>query len=45
VVKWLTFLLHILDVWISNLGAESGYPDRFFYDFSQSLQANARIVP
>jgi hypothetical protein len=43
-VLWLALLLHIRAVPGSNLGPETGYPDRFFAVFP-SLQADAAIVP
>jgi hypothetical protein len=45
VIEWLTLLLRILEVPVSNLGPETGYPDRVFPDFSQYLEANSGIVP
>jgi hypothetical protein len=44
-VGCLAFLPRIRKLWGSNLGLEIGYPDWSFYCFTQSVQANARIVP
>jgi hypothetical protein len=44
-VEWLTLLLRIREVPVSNLGLENGYPDWGYSCFRQSLQANARMVP
>jgi hypothetical protein len=44
-IKWSTVLLPIREVPGSNLGPETGYHDRGFSWFPQSLQANAGIVP
>jgi hypothetical protein len=38
VVEWLTLMLRILEVLCSHLGSETGYPDRGFCGFPQSLQ-------
>jgi hypothetical protein len=43
-VGWLTHLPRIRELSASNLGPESGSPE-FHRDFSQSLQANAEILP
>jgi hypothetical protein len=45
VVEWLTILLHDLEVLGLNLDSDTGYPERVFRGFSQSLQANSGIVP
>jgi hypothetical protein len=45
VVEWLTFLLLIREVLGSNLGQETGYPDKVFHGFPQCIQAKAKIVP
>jgi hypothetical protein len=43
-IEWLAFLLRVRDTPGSNLGQETGYPDRGVSGFSQSMQANAGIV-
>jgi hypothetical protein len=45
VVERLTLLLRIRKVPTSNLGQETGHPDRVFRDIPQSLQANAGTEP
>lgn len=44
-VVWLTLLLRIREVLISNLGPNTGYPGRDFHSFPQSLLATTGIVP
>jgi hypothetical protein len=43
--EWLALLFRIRNVLDSNLDPETGYPGEGFRDFSQSLEANAGIVP
>jgi hypothetical protein len=45
VVEYLARLLRIREVLGSNVGPETGYPDFYFRDFPQSLQASAGTVP
>jgi hypothetical protein len=45
VVEWLTFLVRIREAPGLNIVAETGNRDWVFRGFSQSLQANSRIVP
>jgi hypothetical protein len=43
---YITLLLHISEVPVSNLGQNAGYPvGWFFYGFPQYLQANAETIP
>jgi hypothetical protein len=44
VVKWISLLLHIVEVLHSNTGLETSYPD-WCYGFPQSLQEISGIVP
>jgi hypothetical protein len=39
--EWLALLLCILETQSSNIIAETGYPDKTFCGFPQSLQANS----
>jgi hypothetical protein len=43
-VVWLPFLLHMWDVWSSNLSMENTHPDNF-YGLCQCIQLNSRILP
>jgi hypothetical protein len=45
VIEWLTLLLCIQEVLSSDLGLETGYPDRGFCAFPQYLQTDFGIVP
>jgi hypothetical protein len=40
--EWLAFLLYV-EIPRSNLGSDTSYRDRFFFVFTQTLQANSRI--
>lgn len=44
VVEWLTPLLHIQEVPVSNLCPEIGYPGCGLREFSQSLQISSRVI-
>jgi hypothetical protein len=45
VIVWLTLLLRIREVPVSNLVPKTGHPDLGLSWFSQSLQENDRILP
>jgi hypothetical protein len=44
VVEWLTPVLHIQEIPVSNLCPEIGYPGYGLREFSQSLQINSRVI-
>jgi hypothetical protein len=45
VIEWVTLLLRVREVPISNLGPETGHADLDFTCFSSSLQPNTIIAP